>query len=270
MDASAIFAILGGIALLVALFGGGIKAEKIEIPTVSGKNRVLSGIVGISLLSISIWLSSPTTKHQTSSTMPQETQMATQSIVTNSVSSLGELTVLDNFDGEKFNEQNWFFDWISDKLTYTITQSDGKACFQFISPSAQEIPIRSQFPGTINIIEADVFILSGEGSFGIDIWDEFEWNNLLMDSDGNFKIIYTTFENSDEVVYEVPNVECCSGFHTLAVKYNGSLISYYYDGTQVFSRPSANFPLGYGLDVRTDARSNLNVCVDEIRVQFKK
>jgi hypothetical protein len=100
MDASAIFATLGGIALLVALFGGGIKAEKIEIPTVLGKYRVLSGIVGISLLGISIWLSFPPAQRQTLSTQPQETQLVTQS----SISSLGELTVLDNFNGAKFNE----------------------------------------------------------------------------------------------------------------------------------------------------------------------
>lgn len=270
MDASAIFATLGGIALLVALFGGGIKAEKIEIPTVSGKYRILSGIVGISLLSISIWLSFPPAQHQALPTQPQETQLATQSIVPSSIPSLGELTVLDNFDGAKFNQQNWFFDWTSDKLIYTVTQSDGKACFQFISPSAHEIPIRSKFAGAIDIIEADVTVVSGEGSFGLDVWGESEWNNLLIDSDGSFRVVYASFSDDVETEYNIPNVECCSGYHTLAVKYNGSQISYYFDGAQVFSRPSTNFPLGYGLDVRTDSNSNLNVCVDEVRVHFKE
>lgn len=270
MDASAIFATLGGIALLVALFGGGIKAEKIEIPTVSGKYRVLSGIVGVSLLSISIWLSFPPVQHQVVSTQAQETQLATPSSVPNNISSLGELTVLDNFDGAKFNEQNWFFDWTSDKLTYTVTQSDGKACFQFISPSAHEIPIRSKFSGKIDIVETDVTVVSGEGSFGLDVWDDSEWSNLLIDNDGSFRITYASFGNDIETEYEVPNVECCSGYHTLAVKYNGSQISYYFDGAQVLSRPSTKFPLGYGLDVRTDSKSNLNVCVDEVRVHFKE
>lgn len=196
----------------------------------------------------------------------QKTQLATP----RNNPSMGNFTVLDNFDGTKFNDQNWFFDWVSDELTYTINQSDGKACFQFVSQSAHEIPIRSKFSGTIDLIEADVAIVSGEGSFGLDVWDESEWNNLLIDSDGNFKIEYDTFGNDNESTYEVPNMQCCSGYHTLGIKYTGSQISYYFDSAQVFSRPSTKFPLGYGLDVRIDARSNFNACVDEIRVQFKK
>lgn len=241
-------AILGAIIVaLVGLIGTGINA------IVSYRNNLI-----------------PVQATQTAEAKLTEVAFTSKSPIPGDNSNLDDMTVLDNFDGAKFNAQNWFFDWVSDEFTYTISQNDGKACFQFVSKSATEIPIRSKFTGVIDMIEADVAVVSGEGSFGLDVWDEFEWNNLLIDSDGNVKVAYASFENNIESVYEVSNVQCCSGYHTLGVGYSGSQISYFYDGAQVLSRPSTKLPLGYGLDVRVDARSNLNSCIDEIRVRFKE
>lgn len=50
---------IGGIALLVALFGGGIKAKEIEIPPIPVSARILSGITGIILIGIAVRLSNP-------------------------------------------------------------------------------------------------------------------------------------------------------------------------------------------------------------------
>ena len=57
MDAIAVIAAIGGIALLIGIFGGGIKAKEVEIPLLPASVRILSGITGITLLGIAIWLS---------------------------------------------------------------------------------------------------------------------------------------------------------------------------------------------------------------------
>jgi hypothetical protein len=52
-----VLAISGCIALLVGLFGGGVKAKEIEVPRISALPRISSGIFGIALIGIAIWLS---------------------------------------------------------------------------------------------------------------------------------------------------------------------------------------------------------------------
>jgi regulation of enolase protein 1 (concanavalin A-like superfamily) len=51
-----ILAIAGSVALLVGLFGGGVKAKEIEVPKIATGSRVLSGLVGAVLIWISIQL----------------------------------------------------------------------------------------------------------------------------------------------------------------------------------------------------------------------
>jgi len=58
MTVPAIIAVIGGIALLAAIFGG-IESEKLTIRALPNKVRWLSGLVGSILLAISVWLSSP-------------------------------------------------------------------------------------------------------------------------------------------------------------------------------------------------------------------
>lgn len=57
MEPMAIVVIIGGIALLVGLFGGGIKVKEFEVPQLPGWVRCLSGLVGVLLIAIAIWLS---------------------------------------------------------------------------------------------------------------------------------------------------------------------------------------------------------------------
>lgn len=57
MDVSTIIAIFGGVALLVAISGGGIEAERIKIPTVSKLSRFIAGFTGVILIVASVWLS---------------------------------------------------------------------------------------------------------------------------------------------------------------------------------------------------------------------
>jgi hypothetical protein len=54
MDALAVIAIVGGIALLIGILGGGIEAERIKIPPLPTKVRFLAGIIGAILLVISL------------------------------------------------------------------------------------------------------------------------------------------------------------------------------------------------------------------------
>lgn len=57
MTLQIVLAIAGSIALMIGLFGGGLKAKEIEIPTLARGQRILSGLVGIALIGVSIWLS---------------------------------------------------------------------------------------------------------------------------------------------------------------------------------------------------------------------
>ncbi len=59
MDTPAVIAGIGGIAILIALVGGGIEAEKIRIPSIPGRLRILSGIVGFVLIGVAVWLILP-------------------------------------------------------------------------------------------------------------------------------------------------------------------------------------------------------------------
>jgi hypothetical protein len=52
-----VFAIAGSIALLIGLFGGGVKAKEIEVPKISLLSRILSSLIGVALIAVAIRLS---------------------------------------------------------------------------------------------------------------------------------------------------------------------------------------------------------------------
>lgn len=56
MTVSVVFAIAGVIALLFGIIGGGIKAKEVEVPLLSIRVRIFTIIVGLILISITIWL----------------------------------------------------------------------------------------------------------------------------------------------------------------------------------------------------------------------
>ncbi len=74
MGVEAILAIVGGIALLVGIFGGGVKAKEIEIPSIHAGLRVISALTGIALIVIAIFLSRP----ELLPAIPQTQQQASQ------------------------------------------------------------------------------------------------------------------------------------------------------------------------------------------------
>lgn len=55
MELPAILAIIGGVALLVGILGGGVEAKEIKIPSISKQARNLSTISGIVLIGISVF-----------------------------------------------------------------------------------------------------------------------------------------------------------------------------------------------------------------------
>ena len=69
-----ILAIAGSVALLVGLFGGGVKAKEIEVPKIPFGSRVLSGLVGAILIWTSIQLPNylPTSDALTATPIPTE------------------------------------------------------------------------------------------------------------------------------------------------------------------------------------------------------
>jgi hypothetical protein len=55
MDLPAILAIIGGVALLIGILGGGVEAKEVKIPSISRQSRNLSTISGIVLIGISVF-----------------------------------------------------------------------------------------------------------------------------------------------------------------------------------------------------------------------
>ena len=59
MNVPTVIAVVGGIALLIGIFGGGVKAKEIEIPLINARIRVFSTITGVILIITAALLSSP-------------------------------------------------------------------------------------------------------------------------------------------------------------------------------------------------------------------
>lgn len=57
MNLPVVIAITGGVALLVGLFGGGVKAKEVVVPRLSTLPRIFSSLIGLILIGIAIWLS---------------------------------------------------------------------------------------------------------------------------------------------------------------------------------------------------------------------
>ena len=80
MTLPVVLAIAGSIALFVGLFGGGVKAKEIVVPTLPRGPRILTSSFGGILIGIAIWLSLPA---NTVSPIPTETisPTSTQQVV---------------------------------------------------------------------------------------------------------------------------------------------------------------------------------------------
>jgi hypothetical protein len=67
MTVPVVFAIAGAIALLLGVWGGGIKAKELEIPSAPPRARLLMTVVGFVFIGISVWLtlSNSTSSQQT-------------------------------------------------------------------------------------------------------------------------------------------------------------------------------------------------------------
>jgi len=83
-----VLAIAGCAALLVGLFGGGVKAKEIEVPRISILSRIFSGVIGLVLIGIAIWISyvnpsqlSGLTPEPTISEIPTATQIQPQQTI---------------------------------------------------------------------------------------------------------------------------------------------------------------------------------------------
>ena len=80
MTLPTVLAIAGCFALLIALFGGGVKAKEIEVPEISAWQRIISGLVGAVLIGIALWASfyTPPVSQPTS---PQPSETPTQNTI---------------------------------------------------------------------------------------------------------------------------------------------------------------------------------------------
>jgi hypothetical protein len=80
LDLQIVLAIAGSIALLIGLFGGGVKAKEIEIPKIRVWPRILSGMVGVALIGTAIRLPSmaPAPEQPTTMLPPVEAPTPTE------------------------------------------------------------------------------------------------------------------------------------------------------------------------------------------------
>jgi hypothetical protein len=269
MDAAGTLALLGGIALFVALFGGGVEVEKIKIPAVSKLFRLLSGIFGILLIIISVWIAVPTEKlipKQVPDLKPTETKSSETKI---SPSTENGVIVLDNFNGPTFDNNKWDFNENSKNIKYVVNQSNGKVCFEFNSKDAEEFGIQGLPAKLYDVYEQDVDFVSGSDYFGLDISNTFDFYNFVM-SNSSLVLIYARFGASSENVIPVPDVNCCSGTHKLAVKFPTSRqVDFYFDDKMVISLPAVEYPRVYGYDIRMPENAHLNTCVDEAKIRYR-
>lgn len=70
MTLQVVLAIAGSIALLVGLFGGGVKAKEIEVPKLSVWPRIFSSLIGTVLIGVAIWLPNPLPSTESPITTP--------------------------------------------------------------------------------------------------------------------------------------------------------------------------------------------------------
>jgi hypothetical protein len=102
MSVPTVIAVVGGIALLIGIFGGGVKAKEVEIPSINTRARVVSVIIGTVLLAAAALLSSPGIL-PVAPAVPTEIQ-PTQSFVSPprqlTPSDYGPLLYEDNFDND--------------------------------------------------------------------------------------------------------------------------------------------------------------------------
>ena len=59
MDVSAVIAIIGGIALLVGVFGGGVQLKELTIPPINSAFRIISFVLGVILIIAAVIVSKP-------------------------------------------------------------------------------------------------------------------------------------------------------------------------------------------------------------------
>lgn len=263
MDVSGILALLGGVAIFVSLFGGGIEVERLKIPVVSKGVRLFSAVVGVALIGLAIWISNPK--------LIQSSISPTPLISTPLMQSNQDLTVLDDFTEDKFNEEKWRFNWLGGgAIAYSVQQSDGKACFKFINNTNnyREFVIESKFSGMIDIFEVDITTVSGTGEFGLDMNDGGDWYNLLIDGNGHLRIAYGSFSEGEELDYLVQSRLYQSGLHTLSVNYGPREARFQFDEFPLWSRPVQAYLVNYGFDVRVNSNNELTACVDNVRARF--
>lgn len=263
MDVSGILALLGGIAIFVSLFGGGIEVERIKIPVITMQIRIFSALTGISLIGLAIWIAKPQLQQtNTTTTIPTSTP---------SVHSDQDLTTLDDFNEDKFNEEKWQINWLGGEvLPYSVKQSDGQACFNFINNTQnnREFVVESKFSGMIDIFEVDITAISGYGEFGLDLNDGSDWYNLLIGNNGQLRIAFGSFSEGQEREYPIQSVQYQTGLHRLSTSYGPREARFHFDDVQLWSRPVQAYLLAYGFDVRVNALSEITACVDGVRARF--
>lgn len=154
MDISGIFAIIGCVAILVALIGGGIEVEKIKIPQLGTAIRIGSALLGVVFIVLAIFIWKPELFRPTAATQPAITltnaslETATLDLSAAEAPTVTGTTIpemYDDFNNAEFDDSFNPAKWVtSDNYARVIVQTNG--ALEFISTGISQYSLVSVTP----------------------------------------------------------------------------------------------------------------------------
>jgi hypothetical protein len=195
MSVPTVIAIIGGTALLIGIFGGGIKAKEIEIPSINARVRILAVITGLVLLTTAIVLSSPDLL-----TPPTETPIADKTTQNNKTQTAPASRLLEIVSNQGWQSSDIFLSkgdtvhvvyqsghW---RVAYwaEFTDAQGYSRFEGYAPAIAHGALIAQIDDgpVLPILNESQFIADRDGVISFRINDS---DNYLSDNVGSIKIM---------------------------------------------------------------------------------
>lgn len=177
--------------------------------------------------------------------------------------------VFDDFEGVAFNEAKWFIDFDDSNLSYDMWQKDGQLCFDVenLAEDTKEFYLRGQSDDNkFKVIEADITLVSGNGTVGLDTWNSEEWDHLILDSSGVLRVAHGFPGDGEGGILQ--GINCCPSIHQLKKIQGEHQVEYFVDGVRIKERTGNGLPIGFSIVAVPTINDKIQFCVDELRVEF--